>query len=138
MKSVTIISAALALFISPASADMLYKPVNPHFGGDPFNASYLQAMATAQNTQKPDPKNATAVTQTTGERFAAQLESRLDSSLASQVAEAIFGENAQPSGSVTFDDQQVSFVNTGTQIQISITDFVTGNVTNIVVPTVTN
>ena len=51
------------------------------------------------------------------------------------MAEAIFGDNAKPDGTVVFDDQQVHFVNTGTEIQISITDFLTGEVTNITVPT---
>ncbi len=63
------------------------------------------------------------------------LESRLYSSLASQVADAIFGDNAQPNGTIVFDDQQISFVNTGTEIQLVVTDFGTGQVTNIVIPT---
>ena len=63
------------------------------------------------------------------------LQSRLYSSLAGQVADAIFGENAQPSGTIVFDDQQISFVNTGTQIQLIVTDFGTGKVTNITIPT---
>jgi curli production assembly/transport component CsgF len=137
MRHAAIIVASLVTFASPVKADMLYKPMNPNFGGDPFNASYLQSMATAQNTQKPKPKSG-AVAESPSERFLTMLESRLYSSLASQVAEAIFGENAQHNGTVTFDDQQVSFVNTGTEIQISITDFVSGNVTNITVPTLTN
>ena len=47
--------------------------------------------------------------QSNSERFLSMLQSRLYSSLASQVAEAIFGENAQPSGTITFDDQTISF-----------------------------
>ena len=129
---------ALSCFLAaPVNADMVYKPINPSFGGDPFNANFLQSMASSQNTHKPEPA-AGAGQQSASERFVAMLESRLYSALASQVAEAIFGENAQPSGQITFDDQQVSFVNTGTEIQITITDFLTGNVTNISVPTLTN
>jgi curli production assembly/transport component CsgF len=131
MKQI-LIFGVLLLFTTSAVADMIYKPVNPSFGGDPFNSSHLQGLASSQNLHTPD---STSTTQTAGERFLSMLQSRLYSSLASQVAEAIFGENAQQSGSVTFDDQQVEFVNTGTEIQITITDFLTGEVTNITVPT---
>lgn len=115
-----------------AMADMVYRPINPSFGGDPFNSSHLNSLATAQNLHK---QSSTTTTQTASERFLSMLESRLYSSLASQVADAIFGENAQDDGTITFDDQQVHFHNTGTEIQLTITDFITGKVTTITVPT---
>ncbi|MEJ2125249.1 MAG: curli assembly protein CsgF [Alphaproteobacteria bacterium] len=129
----TFVVVALLLLATPAAADMVYKPVNPSFGGDPFNSSHLTGLASSQNLQTPSSSSNT--TQTAGKRFLSMLQSRLYSSLASQVSEAIFGENAKQSGSVTFDDQQVEFVNTGSEIQIKITDFLTGEVTNIAVPT---
>ena len=117
---------------TPASADLLYKPINPSFGGDSFNSNHLQGLATSQNEYK---ESSTSATQTTTERFLSMLQSRLYSSLASQVAEAIFGDNAQPNGTLVFDDQQITFINTGTEIQLTVTDFTTGQVTNIIVPT---
>ena len=121
----------LFAFAAPAMADMVYRPTNPSFGGDSFNSTHLNSLASAQNLHKP---KSTSKTQTASERFLAMLESRLYSALASQVSEAIFGENAQPNGTITFDDQQVHFVNTGTEIQITVTDFLSGKVTNITVP----
>lgn len=123
----------LALLNSMAIADILYKPVNPSFGGDSFNSTHLQSLAT---TQKLFEENTNSRTQTSStERFLAMLESRLYSALASQVSEAIFGDSAQPSGTIIFDDQQVSFFNTGTEIQLTVTNFTNGQVTNIVIPT---
>lgn len=119
---------------SPASADLLYKPINPSFGGDPFNSNHLTGLAASQNQFK-DTGSSKSTTQTTTERFLSMLESRLYSSLASQVADAIFGPNAQPSGTVVFDDQQISFINTGTEVRLIVTDFSTGEVTNISIPT---
>ncbi len=116
---------------APAMADMVYRPFNPSFGGDPFNSNHLSSLASSQNLHKAT----TTTTQSASDRFISMLESRLYSSLASQVAEAIFGENAQQNGTVTFNDQQVHFVNTGTEIQITVTDFLSGKVTNISVPT---
>lgn len=118
---------------TPTMADMVYKPISPSFGGDPFNSSHLQSLAGIENQFKPKEKSATA--QSESERFIDMLQSRLYSSLASQVADAIFGENAQKSGTITFDDQQISFNNTGTSIELMITDLNTGQVTTIVVPT---
>lgn len=129
-----IIFPALAFLASsiPASADMTYRPVNPSFGGDTFNSSHLQALATIENQYKP--KANAGETQSESERFLNMLESRLYSGLASQVSEAIFGENAQPSGTITFDDQTIQFNNNGTSIQLVVTDLNTGQVTNIVIP----
>lgn len=132
LKQRLILPVLFFIASGPAMADMVYKPINPSFGGDPFNSSHLNNLATAQNLHKP---KTTTTTQTASERFLSMLETRLYSSLASQVADAIFGDNAQQDGTVTFDDQQVHFVNTGTEIQLTITDFVSGQVTTISVPT---
>jgi curli production assembly/transport component CsgF len=133
MKREFFIASVLALLSSnPAAADLIYTPINPSFGGDPFNSNHLQGLAASQTTFE---ETSGSSRQTSTERFLSMLQSRLYSSLASQVAGAIFGEDAQPNGTIIFDDQQVSFVNTGTQIQLVVTDFSTGQVTNITIPT---
>jgi curli production assembly/transport component CsgF len=116
---------------TPASADMIYKPVNPSFGGDSFNSSHLQGLASSENQFK---ASASSAQESTSERFISMLESRLYSSLASQVSDAIFGANAQPSGTITFDDQTITFVNNGTNITLTVVDSTSGQVTNIVIP----
>lgn len=112
--------------------DLLYQPVNPSFGGNPFNSAHLLGIASAQNNYK-DP---TAVTnQSQSAQFARQLQSRLLSALSSQLTDAIFGENARESGRITFGGQTVEFFRTLENITINITDDATGEVTTIVVPT---
>ena len=119
-------------FFSPASADMIYKPINPSFGGDSFNSNHLQGLAASQNQHK---EKTASSSQTTSERFLSMLQSRLYSALASQVADAIFGPDAQQSGTLVFDNQQISFLNTGTEIHLTVTDSNTGEITTIVIPT---
>ena len=126
-------SLMLVALTTPAMADMVYKPFNPSFGGDSFNASHLQSMATAQNQHK---EHTSSSRESNSERFINMLESRLYSSLASQVSDAIFGENARDHGVVTFDDQTISFVNDGSEIRLTVIDSVSGQVTNIVIPVV--
>lgn len=118
------------LNFNTVAADMVYQPVNPSFGGNYLNSTHLQSLASIQK-QHEEP----VTEQSASEQFMDMLESRLYSALAADVTDAIFGENAQPNGTIAFDDQQISFVNTGTEIQLVVTDFTTGQVTTIVVPT---
>ncbi len=118
---------------SVVAGDLVYTPVNPSFGGSSFNSAHLLATAEAQKP-KEKPKASTSSGQSSSERFIRLLESRLYSSLATAVSEAIFGDSAEPSGTITFDTRQVAYTNNGTEIQLTITDFETGQVTNITVP----
>lgn len=111
--------------------DLVYEPVNPSFGGSSFNSAHLLAIANAQNDyDRPVDDDDT----TDLDRFIRSLESRLLSALSTQVANAIFGENAQDSGTIRFGDQTISFENTFDGIQLTITD-ADGTVTVITIPT---
>jgi len=136
-----LLAAGVVLAVAGGSAaqDMVYTPINPSFGGSPLNSSHLLGLANAQRTataRKPpsdtDPTNPTNPGSTDADLFVRQLQSRLLSALASQVTEAIFGENPQDSGTVTFGETTVTFERTIDSIRLIITD-PTG-VTEIVVP----
>src|SRR3546814_11621565 len=45
-----------------SAQDMVYTPINPSFGGNPFNSSHLIGIANAQNNFK-DPKSTTSNSQ---------------------------------------------------------------------------
>lgn len=125
-----ILACALA---SPAVAqDITYQPVDPSFGGNPFNSAHLLGIANAQNDYK-DP-NATA-NNSQADIFARQLQSRLLSALSSQIVDAIFGDNPQESGTISFGGQTITFVRSLTEVTLTITDNDTGEVTTIVIPT---
>lgn len=112
--------------------DLVYEPVNPSFGGNSFNSAHLIAIANAQNDyERPSTDSGTS---SDLDRFIRSLQSRLLSSLSTQVANAIFGEDAQDSGVITFGDQTVSFVRTLEGIELTITDS-DGTVTVITIPT---
>ena len=127
--------ALLCLFAFPAAAaaqDMVYEPVNPSFGGNPFNSSHLLGIANAQNDFK-DPKAAASGSQ--ADIFARQLQSRLLSALSSQIVDAIFGDNPQERGTIRFGDQTIEFVRGLDGVTLTITNDETGEVTTIIVPT---
>lgn len=63
----------LALSARPASAQkFVYEPINPDFGGNTFNYSWLQASATAQNRIQ-DPVSSSATAADSLAQFSANL-----------------------------------------------------------------
>lgn len=128
-----ILAAAFVSSGFAASAqELVYTPVNPSFGGDSFNSAHLLGIANAQNDYK-DP-NATTTGNSQIDQFLRQLQSRLLSSLAAQVNDAIFGDNPQESGTITFGDQTITFVRLLDSVALTITDSTTGAVTEISIP----
>ncbi len=132
--AVSVVLTAIATFgLSGAAVaqDIVYTPVNPSFGGNPFNSAHLLGVASAQNKYK-DP-NATTSTDP-AQQFLRTLQSRLLSSLATQITDIIFGENAQDSGLIQFGDQEISFVRGIDSVTLTITNNADGSVTEIVIP----
>ena len=128
------LAALLALTTPSARADeMRYQFTNPSFGGNPFNSSHLLAVANAQNDND---KPSTASQQSQADQFVRLLQSRLLSALASQVSEAILGENAQESGRIVYGSQTVEWETLLDAIKLTITEADTGAVTVIEIPTV--
>lgn len=134
-----------AFIATPAlSQDLVYQPINPSFGGSGLNSSHLLGTANAQRDATASDANTGFGSATGGgtsgggttdaELFVRQLEGRLLSALAGQVTEAIFGENPQQSGEVTFGTTTVSFDRSLESIRLTIVDTLDGAVTEIVVP----
>lgn len=113
---------------------LVYTPTNPTFGGNPLNGSYLFNNAQVQNqfTQSNAAASVGAAALTPGQVFAQQLTSQLYSSLANQITQEIFGQNAQKSGTFSFQGTTISFEQVGGNINVSINDGQT--ITNVSVP----
>ncbi len=127
-----ILTAAAA---SAASAqDIVYEPVNPNFGGNPFNSAHLLATAEAQNDYDPPSGAPDGLGSSEADLFVRQLQSRLLSGLASQVTDAIFGDNPQEQGTITFGDQTIEFVRNLDNVTLTIFDSSTGETTTVVIP----
>jgi len=119
---------------SAGAQDLVYQPINPSFGGNPFNSAHLLGVAGAINDYKdPNAKASTGTSQS--DLFARQLQSRLLSALSSQITAAIFGDNPQETGNVNFGGQQISWVRSLEAVTVTIVDEATGAETVIEVPT---
>lgn len=127
-----LVGAAMVAATPSVAQDLSYQPINPSFGGNPFNSSHLLGIAGAQNkTRDPEATDNDSEAQI----FARQLQSRLLSALSSQVVDAIFGENPQQSGTITFGNQTIKFDRGLENVTLTITDNATGGVTTVVIPT---
>jgi len=107
------------------ATELVYTPVNPSFGGNPLNGTWLLNNAQAQNDfDDPDLKKSTPAGSTALERFTSQLQSRL----LGQVLDNISTGN---SGSLSTDAFIVNVIDNDGALSINVTDRSTGEVSEI-------
>lgn len=103
------------------ATQLTYTPVNPAFGGNPLNGSYLLQNASAQNDNN---SGSGYVPPTALERLASSLESRLMSQLFNDAANG--GE-----GYLRTNDFEIQVINEDGTLMVHITDIATGETTVI-------
>lgn len=117
-------------FESAAADEMVYKPINPNFGGNPFNGSYLLGNASEQRGfSPPKDKKKPAV-----EEFSDEIQRALMYRISRDVADMILGEDAKESGHFSVGDTTVDFHREGDQVIINVLDDRTGGETTIELP----
>ncbi len=117
--------------VSASAQDLVHEPISPTFGGNPFNSNHILGTANAQNDYR-DPRSSTTSSQ--ADIFSRQLQSRLLSALSSQVVDAIFGDNPQEQGVISFGGQTIEFFRSLDSVTLVIRNDETGEETRIVVP----
>lgn len=129
-----ICGAVCALFLANANmalaSELVYTPINPSFGGNPFNAQWLLDSAYAQNKfteeWRRDPL----------EEFQNMLTSQILYRMARAIVDEAFGEYGevlQP-GHYEIGSYTIDISTDGVLITVVITDVVTWNTTTIKVP----
>lgn len=116
----------LASATAVQATELVYTPVNPSFGGNPLNGTWLLNNAQAQNDyDDPDLKSRSSVAGTSAlERFTSQLQSRL----LGQLLDNISTGNA---GSLSTDSFIVNVIDDSGALSIEVTDRATGEVSEI-------
>jgi len=126
MKTIKAVALTLLCTSPLASAgELIYQPINPSFGGDPFMGSYLLGKAQAQDTHK-DPNASSYEPLSATDRLVQSLQSRLISQLISDVSAGDVNQGS-------FDSSEFGVVisDDGGQLSIDVTDKITGDVTTI-------
>lgn len=126
-----LLGSGLVLASPLAAQDLIHQPISPTFGGNPFNSQHVLGVANANNDFR-DPRATSSNSQ--ADIFARQLQSRLLSALSSQIVDAIFGDNPQESGTISFGGQTIEFFRSLEEVTLIIRNDTTGEETRIVVP----
>ena len=111
---------------------LVYKPVNPAFGGDTFNYQWLLNSAESQNKFK-EPSTPTE-TQTDLQKFKASLNSQLLSQISSSLYKQQFGTDGLSEGSYTFGNYAVDVFPSSDRLSVNILDTTTGEQTQVIIP----
>lgn len=107
------------------ASELVYRPVNPSFGGNPINGSYLLGNAQSQNNFK-DPSAAASrfKDRTALDRFTDSLESRLLNQLIGDIGDG-------NTGTLVTSDFIVDIVDEDGVLTVRITDLETNETTEI-------
>lgn len=147
-KTILCIVAAM-MFLSAAgitrASELVYTPINPSFGGNPLNGTFLLNQAGAQNSFKEIPASGlNSANGTSGsasandpvEQFKTQLDRMLLSGLADKLIRMAFGANTVTSGDYTMGTLKVHVDTTTdpTNMLVTITNIATGSTTSITLP----
>ena len=87
--------ALLGLFFGAQGVqadEIVYQPVNPNFGGNPFNGAFLLNQALAQN----DHESSTPIPSSLSNSLEAQLERALINRLSRDLIDNAFGDLDEP------------------------------------------
>ncbi|MCI5048806.1 MAG: curli assembly protein CsgF [Rickettsiales bacterium] len=128
-----IVAFALSYSIPDSYASELrYTPVNPNFGGDPFNSTILLGVADATNDNTEPFSTGDSLAD-----FERTITNTLISRVSQEIADQILGEDAQDSGTFSVGGTILDFNNNNGVVTINITDTSTGGTTTVEIPSPT-
>lgn len=117
------------------TAELVYRPINPSFGGDALNSGHLYQGADIANTFNDDSLDFLLEEQSAADLFADALRSSVIAGTASQIANAIFQTGSPSSGTFTLDGATVTYETVGTNVVVRVNDGIKTEVLTIPKPT---
>ncbi len=117
-----------------SAQQLVYQPVNPAFGGDSFNYSWLISSATTQDLLKDPNTQTTSGLSSSFDSFQRSLNSQLLSQLSRNLIDDQFGEGGLTDGSYSIGGLNVEVLSDLDGITISILDTATGEQTQVAIP----
>ena len=126
----------LILILAPlllGAQEMVYKPVNPAFGGDTFNYQWLLSSAEAQNIHEED-NGFSFEEQSELESFSESLNRQLLNKISSDLFREQFGDGDIQPGTYMFGSLVLDISPSTDGLLINILDTQTGDQTQIIIP----
>ncbi|MDP4184676.1 MAG: curli assembly protein CsgF [Bacteroidota bacterium] len=135
-RSFILLGVFLCCLFASYGQQMVYKPVNPAFGGDSYNYTWLLNSAQAQNKYTAPKTAATATTtKSTLEKLKENINNQILSQLSNYILQNAFGSTSQlTNGTYKIGNYSVSIGNSSEGITIDISDITNGDHSQVVVP----
>lgn len=133
MKNLLLITVFAMLPSLGFAQQLVYKPVNPAFGGETFNYQWMLSSATAQNSFT-DPNIQQAEETNELDQFTDNLNRQLLSQISREVFNNQFDEDIIRPGTFTFGSLEVEITEGISGLIINILDTSNGEQTQIIVP----
>ena len=132
---------SLCLVSTTSSAELVHQFNSPSFSGQGYSTHVLtieQLEATRRQKLRDNEKAAIDAAareakNTNLAKFLVNVESRIYAQLSKQLADAMFADSGATSGDMDFQGTSISWVKTGTDVTLTITE-TNGNRTDITVP----
>lgn len=133
MKSCLTLICMLGLYLHTNAQALVYKPMNPNFGGDTFGYQMLLSSADAQNDFKED--STSGFKQPTQlERFKENLNNQLLNKISNSLFNDQFGSKGISQGTYNFGTLSVDVYPSNLGLTVDILDIETGEQTQVIVP----
>lgn len=97
-SAITVVIAAACMSTPVMATQLVYEPINPSFGGNPLNGSFLLQKAQSQNAHRADTSQRSFV-----QRFQEQLERNIINSLTRRIADGELVEGIYDTGEYTVE-----------------------------------
>jgi len=132
MKRIFLLLFFFEFWISNAQ-ELVYKPINPAFGGDTFNYQWLMSSAEAQNKFK-ESTSSSYQQKTELERFKDNLNNQILNKISNSLFQQQFGDKGIRAGSYLFGSLSVDIYPSNLGLVVAILDTETGEQTQVIIP----
>lgn len=132
-----IASCCMYVLVSPSSvmaSQLVWRPINPSFGGNPYNASWLMSSAQAQNKLEDKAAVSPYLERDPLEDFTNNLSRQILSRLSSQLIRNVFGEQDIEPGHYEIGGFIIDITENISSMGIEVLDPTTGDQTIIEIP----
>ncbi|MCC2591472.1 curli production assembly/transport component CsgF [Chryseobacterium sp. MFBS3-17] len=135
MKLFYILTLLLTGFITAQAQQLVYKPINPAFGGDTFNYQWLLSSASAQNQFDGGDSRFDLLRDLNSlDSFTESLNRQILSELSRKLFGEQFGDGEIKPGTYIFGSIYLEVIQTSQGLLINILNTSTGEQSEIVVP----